>query len=223
MSEWNKPSVKLWSNWSLRSSLFIRYHLRRWRISPKFYPYTNKMREWNDEDCLGKSKMFSSLLVWIFYGIFEILQLEFEDRLSPLISETCFLDAAVLIDVWKSVDKTERKKLKDFFNKVVDKWKVSSNDSHMGIITFGSNESLIFVLHKKISQCWRLKQKGGGHHISWLNQTWNLHRPFRRSGRESNIYQLMGRQTQSTLGEISHIYMYKKTNKWTNWFVVGEQ
>ena len=52
-----------------------------------------------------------------------------------------------------SVDKTERKKLKDFFNKIVDKWKVSSNDRHMGIITFGSNESLIFVLHIKISQC----------------------------------------------------------------------
>ena len=99
MSEWNKPLVKLWSNWSLRSSLFIGYHLRRWRISPKFYPYTNKMREWNDEDCLGKPKMFSSLIVWIFYGIFEILQLEFEDRLSPLISELCFLDAAVLKDI----------------------------------------------------------------------------------------------------------------------------
>ena len=101
------------------------------------------------------------------------------------------------------MDKKERKKLKDFFNKIVDRWKVSSNDSHMGIISFGSNESLIFVLHKKISQCWRLKQKGGGHHISWLNQTWNLHRPFRRSGRESNIYQLRRTQTQSTLGEIS--------------------
>ena len=49
-----------------------------------------------------------------FYGLFEILQLEFEDRLSPLISELCFLDAAVLIDVSKSIDTTERKKLKDF-------------------------------------------------------------------------------------------------------------
>ena len=116
------------------------------------------------------------------------------------------------------MDKTERKKLKDLFNKIVDKWKASSNDSHMGIITFGSNESLIFVLHKKISQCWRLKQKGGGHHISWLNQTWNLHRPCRRSGRESNIYQLRGRQTQSTLGEISHIYICtkKQTNEQIN-------
>ena len=47
------------------------------------------------------------------------------------------------------MDKKERKKLKDFFNKIVDRWKVSSNDSHMGIISFGSNESLIFVLHKK--------------------------------------------------------------------------
>ena len=168
------------------------------------------MREWNDEDCLGKPKMFSSLIVWIFYGIFEILQLEFEDRLSPLISELCFLDAAVLIDVSKSIDTTERKKLKDFFNKIVDKMTVT------WALSLLARMSLIFVLHKKISQCWRLKQKGGGHHISWLNQTRNLHRPFRRSGRESNIYQLRGRQTQSTLGEISHIYMYKKTNKWTN-------
>ena len=60
-----------------------------------------------------------------FYGLFEILQLEFEDRLSPLISELCFLDAAVLIDVSKSIDTTERKKLKDFFNKIVDKMTVT--------------------------------------------------------------------------------------------------
>ena len=108
------------------------------------------------------------------------------------------------------------KKVERFLNKIVDKWKVSSNDSHMGIITFGSNESLIFVLHKKYHSADALNERVCGHHISWLNQTWNLHRPCRRSGRESNIYQLRGRQTQSTLGEISHIYMYKKTNKWTN-------
>ena len=153
-----------------------------------------------------------------FYGLFEILQLEFEDRLSPLISELCFLDAAVLIDVSKSIDTTERKKLKDFFNKIVDKMTVTWALSLLARMSLSYS-----YCTKKYHIAAALNERVCGHHISWLNQTWNLHRPCRRSGRESNIYQLRGRQTQSTLGEISHIYMYKKTNKWTNWFVVGEQ
>ena len=58
------------------------------------------------------------------------------------------------------------KKVERFLNKIVDKWKVSSNDSHMGIITFGSNESLIFVLHKKYHSADALNERVCGHHIS---------------------------------------------------------
>lgn len=76
--------------------------------------------------------------------------------------EPCSLDVAVLIDVSKSMDKTERGKLKNFFNSIVEELRVSPDGTHMAIITFGSDANLIFTFSdNKYHNAVALKEKAG--------------------------------------------------------------